>query len=94
MAACKIAGRFPGRWYRLSIQPSGVLHGEMRLPGTKGAEKCILGEDKGKSKVRLVCRCVLCWDPAGRMMWLKNPGVVQGKVGKTGPNYEEPGMPC
>lgn len=64
----------------------------MRLPGTKGAEKCILGESKGKCKARLVCRNVACWEPASRTMWLKNQKVVQSEVGKTGWNYEKPGM--
>lgn len=49
----------------------------MRLPGTKGAEKCILGEDKGTYKVRLVCRSMWYGDPAGRVTWLKNRGVVR-----------------
>lgn len=74
------------------ICPRGDLPGEMRLPGTKGAEKCILSESKGKYKARLVCRNVACWEPARRTMWLKNQKVVQSQVGKTGQNYEKPGM--
>lgn len=92
-------GRLPARLQEASrqavrppIRPRGALPGGVRLPGTEGAEKCILGESKGKAKARLVCRNVPCWEPASRTVWLKNQKVVQSQVGKTGRNYEKPGM--